>query len=199
MEPVEQAYGAMAERYIEAFGHRDQVHPGDLALIVGHLGTLVGPVLDAGCGPGHLTAHLRSLGVASTGIDLVPAFLDHGRAADPDGRHVQASMRRLPLADGCASGLLSWYSLIHLPPDELDPVLAELRRVLAPGATAVVGFFPGASLEPFDHKVATAWSWPVDDLSARLDQAGFAELERRQEPAGVHGPRAHAVLVATAT
>ena len=30
-------------------------------------------------------------------------------------------------------GTLAWYSLIHLQPDEIDSVLAELRRVMAPG------------------------------------------------------------------
>ena len=70
MEQVRRAYGAVAEKYIELFGSRAQVHADDLALITRRL-TLRGTVLDVGCGPGHLTAHLRSLEVDAIGIDLV--------------------------------------------------------------------------------------------------------------------------------
>jgi 2-polyprenyl-3-methyl-5-hydroxy-6-metoxy-1,4-benzoquinol methylase len=81
----------MAERYIELFGSTAQVHPDDLALIARHLSIRPGTVLDVGCGPGHLTAHLRSLGVDATGIDMVPEFIDHARASHPDGRYETGS------------------------------------------------------------------------------------------------------------
>jgi SAM-dependent methyltransferase len=42
-----------------------EVPADDLALIARHLSVRPGTVLDVGCGPGHLTAHLRSLGDAT--------------------------------------------------------------------------------------------------------------------------------------
>jgi 2-polyprenyl-3-methyl-5-hydroxy-6-metoxy-1,4-benzoquinol methylase len=33
------------------------------------------PVLDIGCGPGHTTAHLTSLGLRATGVDLSPQMI----------------------------------------------------------------------------------------------------------------------------
>jgi ubiquinone/menaquinone biosynthesis C-methylase UbiE len=140
-------------------------------------------VLDVGCGPGHLTAHLRSLDVDTAGIDVVPAFLDHARASYPDGRFALASIHRLPVPDSSVAGILAWYSLIHLPPDDLDSVLDELGRAMAAGATLVAGFFDGDEIAALEHKVTTAYFWPVDELSARLRRAGLVEVERQRRPA----------------
>ena len=199
MEPVRRAYGAVAEQYIELFASTDAVHADDLAFIDRHLLIESGPVLDAGCGPGHLTAHLRAQGVEATGIDLTPEFIAHARGADPDGRYEIGSMLQLPVADASVVGILAWYSLVHLPPDDLDRVLVELRRVLVPGGVLVAGFFDGDEVGPFDHKVVTAYRWPVDDLSARLARAGFTELEReRRSGIEVAGHRPHAAIAALA-
>jgi len=39
------------------------------------------------------------------------------------------------------SGVLAWYSTIHVPPPELDRVLAKFRRLLTSSGVLVVGFF----------------------------------------------------------
>ena len=200
MEAVRRAYGVVAEQYIELFGSSSQVHADDLALIDRHLSIRPGLVLDVGCGPGHLTARLRSLGVDASGIDLVPNFIDHARATYPAGRYELGSMHRLPAPDRSVAGILAWYSLIHLPPEELDNVLAELRRAIAPGGTLVAGFFDGDEAEAFEHKVTRAYCWPVDEFSERLRRAGFTEVERRQRPGVAEsGVRAHAAIAAIAT
>jgi ubiquinone/menaquinone biosynthesis C-methylase UbiE len=158
------------------------VHEDDLALITRHLSIRPGSVLDVGCGPGHLTAHLRSLEVDATGVDPVPEFIDHARRTYPDGRYELGSMERLDAADHSLAGVLAWYSLIHLVPNELDAALAELRRVIARDGTLVAGFFDGDHVETFDHQVTTAYYWPADEFSSRLARAGFSEVERVQRP-----------------
>ena len=196
---VRDAYREMAARYIELFGTTAAVPPDDLALIVRHLSARHGAVLDVGCGPGHLTAHLRSLQVDATGIDLVPEFIEHARAAHPDGRFVLASIDRLPVCGQSIAGIVSWYSLIHVPPNGIDAVLTELRRAMASGGALVVGFFDGDEIDAFEHKVVTAYRWPADQLSARLRQAGFREIERRRRPAvAAAGTRAQGLLAAVA-
>ena len=200
MEPVRQAYGVVADRYIERFGHIDQVHADDLDLITRHVAIGHGVVLDVGCGPGHLTAHLRSLGVEATGIDVVPEFLRHARCTDRGGRYARGSIDRLPVPDRSVLGMLAWYSLIHLPPDDLNRVLAELRRAMSPGGSLVVGFFDADVVEAFEHQVVTAYRWPADELSARLRRAGFTEIERQRRAGEVTpGPRPHAAIAAIAT
>ncbi|HEX8345891.1 MAG TPA: class I SAM-dependent methyltransferase [Actinoplanes sp.] len=195
MDQVRDAYASVADLYIELFGTTQQVHADDLAFIGRHLSIQPGNVLDLGCGPGHFTGHLRSLGVDAIGIDMVPEFIAHARAAHPTGSYRLGSMTSLDVGNDSIAGILAWYSLIHLPPADLDGVLAEFRRVMRPAGTLVVGFFDGDEVAAFDHKVVTAYRWPVDEFSERLARAGLTELERRQRPAdGTHRP--HAAIAA---
>jgi ubiquinone/menaquinone biosynthesis C-methylase UbiE len=191
VEQVRDAYASVADLYIELFGTSGQVHPDDLAFIGRHLASQPGKVLDLGCGPGHITDHLRSLGADAMGIDMVPEFIAHAKAAHPNGQYHLGSMRSLDVEDGSIAGILAWYSLIHLPPQDLADVLAEFRRVMTPAGTLVVGFFDGDEVSAFDHKVVTAYRWPVDEFSERLTRAGFTEVERRRRPGdGTHRPLA---------
>ncbi len=200
MDVVRQAYGGMAEQYIALFGSSAQVYPDDLALIARHLSIRTGAVLDVGCGPGHLTEYLRLLDVEASGIDMVPQFIEHARVAYPSGRYELGSMNQLPTPDGSVAGILAWYSLIHVLPDDLDSVLIELRRVATSGAKLVAGFFEGDEAEAFEHAVTTAYYWPVDEFCARLRRAGFVEIERHLRP-GIReaGRRPHAAVVAIAS
>jgi SAM-dependent methyltransferase len=197
MERVWQAYASVAELYIELFGTSEQVHADDLAFIGRHLGDQSGTVLDIGCGPGHITGYLRSLGVDATGIDMVPEFIAHARAAHPSGRYQLGSMENLDVASHSIDGILAWYSLIHLPPQNLDGVLAEFRRAMVPAGTLVLGRFDGDEVASFDHKVVTAYRWPLDELSERLTRAGFTEVERLQRPSE-GDRRPHAAIAAVA-
>ncbi|MDT0347630.1 class I SAM-dependent DNA methyltransferase [Streptomyces litchfieldiae] len=102
-----------------------------------------GPVADVGCGPGRITAHLSQLGVDTFGIDLSPAMIEVARREHPDLRFEVGSMTDLDLADASIAGLVAWYSLIHIPDDEIGPVLAHFRRVLRPGGPLLLGFHVG--------------------------------------------------------
>ncbi|GAA2693168.1 class I SAM-dependent methyltransferase [Actinoplanes palleronii] len=194
-EQVRDAYGSLAGLYINLFGTTEQHHADDLALVERHLTIRPGRVLDVGCGPGHYTAHLRSRGVDAVGIDPVPEFIAHAKATHPDGDYRLGSLAGLDAGDGAVAGILAWYSLIHLPPSDLDGALAELRRVTAPGGTLVAGFVDGDEVSAFDHKVITAYRWPAEEFSARLAHAGFREIERHQRP-GDGAVRPHAAIVA---
>jgi SAM-dependent methyltransferase len=166
--------------YIDLLGSLDAVHSCDLVFLARHLGRLPGPVLDLGCGPGHLTGFLHSLGADVSGVDLVPEFVAHARAAHPSVRFEVGSLLDLEPAGGPVAGVLAWFCLIHLDPAELDGALAAIRRLIAPGGTLVVGMFEGAAVEPFEHKVLTAHRWPADEVARRLARNGFAEVERLQ-------------------
>ncbi|WP_020522016.1 class I SAM-dependent methyltransferase [Catelliglobosispora koreensis] len=198
MDGVRQAYASVAELYIETFGTAQQVHADDLAFIARHLSGRSGVVLDLGCGPGHITDYLRSLGADARGVDMVPEFIAHARAAHPGGDYQLGSMENLAAANDSIAGILAWGSLIHLAPQDLDGVLAEFRRVTAPAGMLVVAVFVGDEVATFDHKVVTAYRWPVDEFSKRLAQAGFTEVERLSRPS--EGPfRPHAAIAAVAS
>jgi SAM-dependent methyltransferase len=102
-----------------------------------------GPVADVGCGPGHVTAHLRKLGVDAFGIDLSPGMVDVARRDHPGLRFEVGSMTDLPLADASVAGVLAFWSLIHVPDDVVPVVLGQFRRVLRPGGPVLIGFHVG--------------------------------------------------------
>ena len=194
---VRQAYSSLAQQYIDLLGSMDVVHRDDLRLIGQHLGHLTGPVLDLGCGPGHLTGHLHATGCEVTGIDLVPEFIAHACRSYPGVSFEVGSLTEVTRAAASVAGVLAWYSLIHLEPRQLDSALVGIRWLLAPGGVLVMGFFEGPVREPFEHKVTTAYRWPVEELVGRLASAGFVEVDRLQRPQeGERRP--HAVLAARA-
>lgn len=102
-----------------------------------------GPVADVGCGSGRITAHLRDLGVDVWGIDLSSGMIEVARRDHPDLRFEVGSMTDLDVADCSVAGLVAWYSLIHVPDDEVSLVLSHFRRVLRPGGPLLLGFHVG--------------------------------------------------------
>lgn len=102
-----------------------------------------GPVVDVGCGPGHITAHLHKLGVDAFGVDLSPAMIDVARRDHPDLRFEVGSMTDLNLADASIAALLAFWSLIHIPDDAVPTVFGQFRRVLRPGGPLLLGFHVG--------------------------------------------------------
>ncbi|SCG70615.1 class I SAM-dependent DNA methyltransferase [Micromonospora zamorensis] len=102
-----------------------------------------GPVADVGCGTGRITAHLHTLGIDAFGIDLSPGMIAVARRDHPGLRFEVGSMTDLDLADGSVAGLIAWYSLIHIPDDQLGAVFAHFRRVVRPGGPLLLGFHVG--------------------------------------------------------
>jgi SAM-dependent methyltransferase len=100
-----------------------------------------GPVADVGCGPGNITALLHGLGVDAFGIDLSPAMIELARRNHPGLRFEVGSMTE-PLGDS-VGGIIAWWSLIHVPDDEVPVVFEHFHRALRPGGLLQVGFHVG--------------------------------------------------------
>jgi SAM-dependent methyltransferase len=194
LDATAHAYDAVAVLYAELARNELDAHPLDRALLTAfaeHVrGSGGGPVAELGCGPGRITAHLRGLGLDAFGLDVSPVMIDLARRTYTDLRFEVGSMDDLDLADGALSGVVSWYSVIHAPPGDLPAYLAEFRRVVEPGGHLLLAFFEseGDPVTEFDHRVVTAYRWPVDRLAALAGEAGFAETGRMlREP--VEGER----------
>src|SRR5690349_6607225 len=99
-------------------------------------------------------------------------------------RHTVASMRDFGVPEGSLHGVLAWYSLIHIHPDDLPEVSSGIARALTHGGHLLIGFFEGASARPFDHAVAPAYYWSVEQMRLMLSEAGFEVscVETRQDP-----------------
>jgi uncharacterized protein YceH (UPF0502 family) len=118
------------------------------------------PVVDAGSGPGHVTAYLADGGADVTGIDYSPAMVTEARRRFPDRTFAVGDLRRLtrPATSSGWAAVVAWYSLIHLAASELPDALAALARPLARGGWLVLGMHAGAEVrhleEWFGHQVA---------------------------------------------
>jgi ubiquinone/menaquinone biosynthesis C-methylase UbiE len=192
----QQPYDEVAERYAEKFSDSLSSYPLEIGLL-SSFAMLVketgGPVADLGCGPGHVTAHLNSLGLDAFGVDVSSGMLAQARARHPELRFELGSMAALDIADASLGGILSRYSIIHTVPEDVPAILAEFHRVLAPGGHALISF-PGsedASLPTasYDHTVFTAYRWWPDHFSALLHKAGLEEVGRLIERPAPDAPR----------
>ncbi|KOX37637.1 MULTISPECIES: class I SAM-dependent methyltransferase [unclassified Streptomyces] len=181
-----EAYDAVASTYERMFRDTLRDSPLDRAFL-GAFAEVVrvhgdGRVADLGCGPGHVTAHLDGLGLTASGVDASPAMIELARRAHPRLRFDVGSMAALDIADGALDGVLSRWSVIHIPPDELPAILAEFHRVLTPGGHLLIAFSgsegPSHPTQVFDHAVAPAHRWWPDHLAATLRESGLAETAR---------------------
>jgi SAM-dependent methyltransferase len=87
-----------------------------------------GRVVEVGCGPGRITAHLTGLGLDVFGIDLSPAMIEQARLRHPDLEFRVGQMTALDVPSGALAGVVAWYSIIHVPPAEHSTVFAGFRR-----------------------------------------------------------------------
>lgn len=160
-ERVRSSYGAVAEAYATALTDELDDLPFERWLL-GHVADLAGPypVVEVGCGPGHVTAHLAALGVEASGIDLAPEMVEVARRLHPEGDYAVGDLRRLmrPTTSDGWGAVLAWYSLIHLAGSELPEAIAALVRPLRPGGVLVLAMHAGAEVRHldawFDHEVA---------------------------------------------
>jgi dolichol-phosphate mannosyltransferase len=128
-------------------------------------------VLDVGCGFGEFLNHVRCS--RRVGVDLNP---ESRAALDPAVEFHVAEASKLPMiADGSMNVVFTSNFMEHLPGKHaVEQMIAEVRRVLAPGGSFValgpnVRFIPGSYWDFWDHYV------PISDrsLTELLETSGF--------------------------
>jgi uncharacterized protein len=143
-----------------------------------------GPVVEVGCGPGHVTAYLAEAGADATGIDLSPGMVAEARRRFPEGTYEVGDLRRLmrPTTAPGWSAVLAWYSLIHLAGSEMPDAIDALVRPLVPGGWLVLALHAGAEVRHHE----TWFDVPIDldfvyheaeDAVALVRAAGLVEVE----------------------
>ncbi|WP_410601485.1 class I SAM-dependent DNA methyltransferase [Amycolatopsis sp. lyj-90] len=172
LDATRESYDTVAEDYAVRVGQLFDQEPIGRAMLAAFAEQVRGPVVDVGCGPGHVTAHLASLGLDVTGVDLSPKMVEIARREYPDLRFSVGSMTALEVPDGELGGLVAWWSIFHLPPEVLPAVFAEFRRTLVTGGRLLVGFHVG------DERLSpeTAYGHPVTYDAYLLDPGRVAEL-----------------------
>ncbi|MFH0178206.1 class I SAM-dependent methyltransferase [Streptomyces cacaoi] len=198
-------YDAIAEDYAERYRDELVARPLERAVLTAYaeLVGVGGRVADLGCGPGRSTGFLASRGLDISGLDLSESMLAVARRENPKIRFEQGSMLELDFADESLAGVVSFYSSIHTPVDELPALFTEFHRVLAPGGHLLLAFQVGDEPRHYDRP----WGHPVaidferrrpERMAELLTAAGFAMLSRtvRERDADVGESTPHAFLIA---
>ncbi|MBN1284303.1 MAG: methyltransferase domain-containing protein [Anaerolineae bacterium] len=131
-------------------------------------------VLDVGAGAGGLAAALAARGVRVFCVETERAGLDIVRARLPaaGAALISETSPALPFAPGSFDALVAQHAVEHLP--DIAAALAEWRRVLRPGARAVVATpnarYPDPAHFEDPHHVHI---FTLEELAARFAEAGF--------------------------
>ena len=204
LESTREGYDVTASEYAERFHDHLQDRPLDRAMLAGFAGLVDrgGVVADVGCGTGAAARMLANLGLDVLGIDLSPKMLAEARRRNPDLSFQVGSMTGLDFADGHFCGICAWYSVIHIPDEQLPDVFAEFHRVLRPGGLVLVAFQvgdqPRTFKEMFGEQVSlTFYRRQPDTVAQLLDEAGlepYAALVREPNDDGFEStPQAYLI------
>jgi SAM-dependent methyltransferase len=137
-----------------------------------------GLICDLGCGPGQIARYLRDRGAHVIGVDLSAQMIAQARQLNPDIEFQQGNLLLLDVADETWAGMAAFYSLIHIPREEVMTALHELKRVLQPGGLLLLAFHLGTEVV----HLADWWGQPVSadfvyfqapEMQAYLQAAGF--------------------------
>ncbi len=136
-------------------------------------------VLDAGCGPGRVGAHLHEVGHEVVGVDADPVLIAAAEEDHPGPRWLVQDLAELDLrAQGidaafdaivCAGNVMTF-----LAESTRREVLRRMRDVVAGDGRAVIGFGAGRGYE-FDDFLADAGAtgWAPDLLLSTWDLRPF--------------------------
>ena len=146
------SYGEVAADYADALAAELEQLPFERWLLDA-IAKADGPVIEVGCGPGHVTAYLAARGADASGLDLTPEMIAEARSRFPDGSYAVGDLRQLmrPVNAPGWAAVLAWYSLIHTSPTELAEVVAGLARPLAHGGQLVLALHTGGGVRRRDE------------------------------------------------
>ena len=188
-------YDAVAVEYGERLSSELDAKPFD-RLMLDQFAEKVGdgPVADLGCGPGHVARYLYERGVSGIfGVDLSPEMVRVARERNPDPRFEVGDMTALDHPDGRMDGVVSFYSLVHLPTHKLAGPLLEWARVTRIGGWLVLAFHQGADpTTGRNHRHLDEW-WghavdvdfffhPRGAVGALLRQTGWRVVDSMERP-----------------
>ncbi|MEM6734065.1 MAG: class I SAM-dependent methyltransferase, partial [Myxococcota bacterium] len=124
-------------------------------------------ILDVGCGEGRYARKLKARGAKLTGIDPVPAFVEHARSLDSESRYVVGTAASLPFEDDSFDLVLSYLSLVDIV--DLETAAAEMTRVLrCPGKLVIV---------TLSNLASTTTGWVKDAHGKKLYRKVYRYME----------------------
>ena len=186
---LQESYDRVAEQYVERIFNELEHKPLDRALLDRFAKSVLGkkPACDLGCGPGHVARYLHGRGANVFGVDLSHRMVEQARRLNPGIEFKQGNMLSLELDDESLGGIAAFYSIIHIPRDEVTRALGELKRVLQPQGILLLAFHIGDETIHLDEwwgeEVALDFTFfNTDEVAGYLRSAGFEVEEVVERP-----------------
>ena len=154
---------------------------------------------DIGCGTGHHAIYLAKSGFKVTGIDIAPTALSRARENAQDAG-VEIDFLEKDIIDG-VDGLESafdfvfdWKLLHHFHPEQIDSYMANVKKMMKPGAKYfTVSFSDKDSMHPGHHfksRLGTIfYMHSIDELAIHLDKHFKIEELRTARIGSTFSPR----------
>lgn len=177
---IRRSYDAVARAYADEIYAELQSKPFDRELLDSFAERTRGEgwACDLGCGPAQIARYLCDRGVDVFGLDLSAGMLAQARRLNPDLQFVQSSMMALGLASRSLAAIAAFYTIIHVPRQEVVVALGEIRRVLKPGACLLLTFHLGTEDTHHEEMLGQRVSLDValfttEEMTGYLQTAGF--------------------------
>jgi ubiquinone/menaquinone biosynthesis C-methylase UbiE len=189
LENLQASYDRVAEEYAQRIFDELQYKPLDRQLL-DRLADSVpagGIICDMGCGPGQIARYLCDRGAQVIGVDLSAHMIAEAQQLNPDIEFRQGNMLALDVEDEAWAAIAAFYSIIHVPREEVMLALHEFKRVLQPGGLLLLAFHLGAEV----LHVEEWWGQPVSadfvyfqapEMQAYLQAAGFQMEDLIERP-----------------
>lgn len=100
-----------------------------------------GVFVECGCGTAQSSARIERRSRRLVALDFSTSAVRQARRVSPFTSFVQGDIRALPFADGSISGIWNLGVMEHFDALSTREILSEFRRVLKPGAVALL-FWP---------------------------------------------------------
>jgi len=186
------SYDEVAEEYVRRIAGELEHKPFDRELLDRYAAMFDAndTVCDMGCGPAHVARYLHERGVQVIGIDLSAEMVQQARRLNPELDIHQGDMLSLDVPDESWAGIVTFYSMIHIPRASVTRALSELGRCLRPDGRLLMSFHIGDEVMHLEE----LWGHPVkmdfiffrtDEMLGYLGEAGFdveETLERDPYP-----------------
>lgn len=135
-------------------------------VVVGHVGVKRGErVVDVACGTGNAAIRAAQRGGTVTGLDIVPALLDQGRALAAEAgvkvEFVEGDAEDLPFEDASFDVVLSTFGCMFVP--DHKRAASEIARVLRPdGRIGIASWTPEGLTGQFNRIAASYMPAPPE-------------------------------------
>ncbi len=148
-----------------------------------HENRIKGQVLDLGCGPGHTTRFLHTIGLTNIkGIDISVQMIQIARHQNPGISFEQGDMLALQYEDRSVGAAIAYYSIVHFNYNAARQAFHEVYRVLDCGGDFLLSFHIGDDIIHLDQFLNEEvdidfYLFRIEKIRDLLLEAGFKVID----------------------